>query len=47
MTEPKSPSPKEVWINPQGGHMGRNAAVSDQKIFATVTMPWVLRMLKP
>jgi esterase FrsA len=43
----RSGSPKEVWINPQGGHMGRNAAVSDQKIFETVTMPWVLRMLKP
>ncbi len=42
----RSGSPKEVWINPQGGHMGRNAAVSDQKIFESVTLPWVVRMLK-
>ena len=41
----RSGSPKEVWINPQGGHMGRNVAVSDQKIFETVTLPWVVRML--
>ncbi len=42
----RSGSPKEVWINPQGGHMGRNPAISDQKIFETVTLPWVVRMLK-
>lgn len=39
-------SPKDVWINPQGGHMGRSAALSDQKIFETVTLPWVVRALK-
>jgi len=42
----RSGSPKEVWINPQGGHMGRNKEISDQKIFETVTLPWVVRMLK-
>ena len=42
----RSGSPKEVWINPQGGHMGRNVALSDQKIFETVTLPWVVRMLR-
>lgn len=42
----RSGSPKEVWINPQGGHMGRSVAMSDQKIFETVTLPWVVRMLK-
>jgi dienelactone hydrolase len=42
----RSGSPKEVWINPQGGHMGRNVAVSDQNIFETVTLPWVVRMLR-
>lgn len=42
----RSGSPKEVWINPQGGHMGRSVAISDQKIFQTVTLPWVVRMLK-
>ena len=42
----RSGSPKEVWINPQGGHMGRNVAISDQKIFETVTLPWVVRMAR-
>src|SRR3954447_18815314 len=43
----RSGSPKEVWINPQGGHMGRNAQLSDQRIFETVTLPWVVRTLRP
>jgi len=43
----RSGSPKEVWINPQGGHMGRNAQLSDQRIFETVTLPWVVRTLQP
>jgi pimeloyl-ACP methyl ester carboxylesterase len=42
----RSGSPKDVWINPQGGHMGRNKEVSDQKIFETVTLPWVVRVLR-
>jgi len=42
-----SGSPKEVWINPQGGHMGRNPQLSDQRIFETVTLPWVVRTLQP
>jgi len=42
----RSGSPKEVWINPQGGHMGRNKEISDQKIFQTVTLPWVVRMVR-
>jgi hypothetical protein len=37
--------PKEAWVNPQGGHMGRTPALSDQKIFETVTLPWVVRRL--
>jgi esterase FrsA len=43
----RSGSPKEVWINPQGGHMGRNPQLSDQRIFETVTLPWVVRILQP
>lgn len=39
-------TPKEAWINPLGGHMGRDAHVwSDAKIFNRVTVPWILRML--
>ena len=39
-------TPKEAWINPQGGHMGRDGkAWSDPAIFRLVTMPWILRMV--
>ena len=37
--------PKEAWVNPQGGHMGRTAPLSDQKIFEAVVLPWVVRRL--
>ena len=36
----RSGSPKEVWFNPAGGHMGRSADLSDQRIFETVTLPF-------
>lgn len=38
-------SPKEAWVNPQGGHMGRNAEWPDGKIFQRVVLPWVVRQL--
>jgi pimeloyl-ACP methyl ester carboxylesterase len=41
----RSGSPKEVWLNPGGGHMGRSAELSDQRIFETVTLPWIVRAL--
>jgi pimeloyl-ACP methyl ester carboxylesterase len=42
----RSGSPKEVWFNPNGGHMGRSAELSDQRIFETVTLPWAVRVLR-
>ena len=42
----RSGSPKEVWFNPAGGHMGRSVELSDQRIFETVTVPWVVRVLR-
>jgi pimeloyl-ACP methyl ester carboxylesterase len=37
---------KEAWINPQGGHMGRDGKVwSDPAIFREITMPWIIRMV--
>lgn len=42
----RSGSPKEVWFNPGGGHMGRTAELSDQRIFETITLPWVVRVLR-
>ena len=41
----RSGSPKEVWLNPSGGHMGRSAELSDQRIFETVVLPWAVRAL--
>jgi len=42
----RSGSPKEAWINPLGGHMGRSNELPDQKIFETVTLPWVVQALR-
>ena len=39
--------PKEAWINPKGGHLGREASGwTDPVIFAKVILPWELRLLK-
>jgi len=35
-------SPKEVWVNPKGGHMGRSPEISDRQIFQNVTIPWIV-----
>jgi esterase FrsA len=38
--------PKEAWINPQGGHLGRQAKVlPDPVIFRQVIIPWLVRTL--
>ena len=38
--------PREAWINPAGGHMGRNATNwLDPVIFRKVILPWELRQL--
>jgi Esterase FrsA-like len=37
--------PKEAWINPSGGHMGREPkGWTDPVIFRRVTVPWLLRV---
>ena len=39
--------PKDAWINPQGGHLGREAkGWTDPVIFRRVIMPWELRLLR-
>jgi esterase FrsA len=40
-----SGSPKEAWVNPDGGHMGRSAEWPDGKIFAKIVVPWLARQL--
>ena len=38
--------PKDAWINPLGGHMGRDtSAWPDAKIYQKVVVPWLLRHL--
>ena len=40
-------SPKDLWVHPRGGHMGRDAkAWPDPVIFKRVTTPWLLKALE-
>jgi pimeloyl-ACP methyl ester carboxylesterase len=40
-------SPKDLWLHPKGGHMGRDAKTwPDPLIFRRVTTPWLLRALE-
>jgi esterase FrsA len=44
----KGDTPKTAWINPQGGHLGRQVKVwPDPLIFKQVTIPWLVRTLQP
>ena len=42
----KHGDPKDVWVNPQGGHMGRSERWPDGKVRSEVVEPWVLRHLE-
>jgi esterase FrsA len=38
--------PKEAWINPHGGHLGRQVGVwPDPRIFKEVIIPWLVKTL--
>ena len=40
--------PKEAWINPSGGHLGRQVGVwPDPRIFKEVIIPWLVKTLQP
>jgi esterase FrsA len=42
----KGDVPKDAWINPQGGHLGRQVKVwPDPRIFSQVIIPWLVRTL--
>jgi len=42
----KGDVPKDAWINPQGGHLGRQVKVwPDPVIFKQVIIPWLVRTL--
>jgi len=41
-------TPKIAWINPQGGHLGRQVRVwPDPVIFKQVIIPWLVNTLEP
>ena len=39
-------TPKEAWVNPAGGHMGRSADFTSPMIARQVVIPWIVRALK-
>jgi esterase FrsA len=44
----KGDVPKDAWINPSGGHLGRQVGVwPDPRIFKEVIIPWLVRTLAP
>jgi esterase FrsA len=44
----KGDVPKEAWINPRGGHLGRQVGVwPDPLIFKQVIIPWLAKTLQP
>jgi hypothetical protein len=43
----KGDTPKTAWINPQGGHLGRQVKVwPDPVIFKQVIIPWLVQTLE-
>ena len=42
----KHGDPKDVWVNPAGGHMGRSQDWSSRDIFLKVVLPWIVRRLE-
>lgn len=40
-------SAKYGWVNPSGGHTGRSAEWNEEKITASVVVPWLTAMLAP
>jgi esterase FrsA len=41
----RSGTPKEAWVNPQGGHIGRGPGWPDGKIISDVAIPWLARIV--
>ena len=43
----KGDVPKDAWVNPQGGHLGRQVGVwPDPLIFKQVIIPWLVKKLE-
>lgn len=41
----KHGDPKDVWVNPAGGHMGRSPQWPQARIFREVVLPWIDKVL--
>ena len=41
-----SGTPKEAWVNPDGGHMGRSEHWPQPQIISRIVMPWILRAIR-
>lgn len=41
----KHGDPKDAWVNPAGGHMGRSQSWSSRDVFQRVVLPWIVRRL--
>jgi len=39
-------TPKEAWVNPQGGHVGRGPGWPDGRILTDVALPWLAQVLQ-
>ena len=42
----KHGDPKDVWVNPAGGHMGRSQEWPSRDIFEKVVLPWIVHKLE-
>ena len=42
----KHGDPKDTWVNPAGGHMGRSEQWPQSRIFQNVVLPWIERRLQ-
>jgi esterase FrsA len=42
----KHGDPKDVWVNPEGGHLGRSERWPQGRILGEVVRPWVLQHLR-
>jgi len=41
----KNGDPKDAWVNPKGGHMGRSPEWPPRAIFLRVVLPWIVRTI--
>ena len=40
-------SPKQAWVNPEGGHTGRSEEWPNARVSEEVVIPWIRAQLQP